>query len=170
MKKLNEILDFFRGNDCTIDFHGTCNNPKFDIICNNRKIIILENANETQLINFYNQITKIMKTNEILDSINSMNENELVELNNRYCQEINDYDNEVYCNDEDFFNMLGWDGLRVAQSICYGDYNYSHNWVTFDGYGNLQSYYHFNIDKLVEYPETMAEYIAENFEQFEDLF
>lgn len=111
-----------------------------------------------------------MKTNEILNAINSMNESELIQLNNLYCESINDFDNMVYSNDEEFFSMLGWDGLRVAQSICYGEYNYSHNWVAFDGYGNLQSYYRFDINNLVETPETIAEYITENFEEFEYLF
>ena len=41
---------------------------------------------------------------------------------------------------------------------------------TIETYGNLQSYYHFNIDELIEYPETIADYITENFEEFEDLF
>lgn len=57
MKTLNEILDFFRANECTILFYERFNNPMFDIICNVRKIEILSNANETQVRNFYNQIT-----------------------------------------------------------------------------------------------------------------
>ena len=56
MKTFSEILDFFRANECTIDFYGTSNNPMFEIICNVRKITILGNANETQGVNFYNQI------------------------------------------------------------------------------------------------------------------
>lgn len=111
-----------------------------------------------------------MKTAEILNAINSMNENELVELNNRYCDVMNYSDDTVFSNDEDFFNMFGWDGLTVAQKTFYGDYNYSHDWVTFDGYGNFKSYFCFTTDELCELPETMAEYIAEQFGEFEDLF
>ena len=106
----------------------------------------------------------------IIAEINAMTESELIELNNVYCDSASYPDNHIYNNDEDFFDMLGWSGLRVAQSVFYGDYNYSHAWVTFDGYGNLQSYHFFTVDKLVDFVPTMAEYIAENFNEFEQLF
>lgn len=106
----------------------------------------------------------------ILSEINDMNENDLVQLNNSYCDSINAPDSIIYSNDEEFFEMLNWSGLRVAQATFYGDYNYSHDWVTFDGYGNLQSYATITKDLLVDLPKTMAEYIAENYEDFSDLF
>ena len=106
----------------------------------------------------------------IIEEINGMNENELIDLNNAYCDHINSMDNYIYSNDEDFFNMLDWSGLRVAQAIFYGDYNYSHDWVTFDGYGNFQTYGIINKDKLVDCVESMAEYIADNCEEFQYLF
>lgn len=106
----------------------------------------------------------------IIDEINAMTESELIELNNVYCDSCNMPDNHIYNNDEDFFSMLGWSGLRVAQSVFYGDYNYSHAWVTFDGYGNLQSYHFFTTEQLVDLVPTMAQYIADNSEEFQFLF
>lgn len=106
----------------------------------------------------------------IISEINNMSENELIELNNVYCDSCNMPDSNVYSNDEEFFEMLGWSGLRVAQATFYGDYNYSHAWVTFDGYGNLQSYQLFTVNELVDYVPTMAEYIAEHSEDFQFLF
>ena len=106
----------------------------------------------------------------IIDEINAMTEAELIELNNVYCDSASYPDNHIYSNDEEFFNMLGWSGLRVAQSVFYGDYNYSHAWVTFDGYGNLQSYSRITTEQLVDLVQTMAEYIADNSEDFQFLF
>ena len=106
----------------------------------------------------------------IIDEINAMTEAELIELNNVYCDSCNMPDNYIYSNDEEFFEMLGWSGLRVAQAVFYGDYNYSHAWVTFDGYGNLQSYHFFTTEQLVDLVGTMAEYIADNSEYFQFLF
>lgn len=106
----------------------------------------------------------------IIDEINAMTEAELIELNNVYCDSCNMPDNHIYSNDEEFFEMLCWSGLRVAQSVFYGDYNYSHAWVTFDGYGNLQSYHFFTTEQLVDLVPTMAEYVADNFNDFEHLF
>ena len=110
--------------------------------------------------------------NQIIELINNMDQNDLVELNNLYCQSANIYDSEVFNNDEEFFSMFypnAGDGLKVAQAVFYGDYNYSHDWVTFNGYGNLQSYDHFTTDNLCELVGTIAEYIAENPDDFEHL-
>ena len=110
--------------------------------------------------------------NQIIELINNMDQNELVQLNNLYCQSADIYDSEVFSNDEEFFAMFypnEGDGLKVAQAVCYGDYNYSHDWVTFNGYGNLQSYGYFTTDNLCELVSTIAEYIEENADDFSDL-
>lgn len=112
-------------------------------------------------------------TETILDKINEMNKSQLVELNNAYCQSANYYESEVYNNDEDFFETFypnAGDGLKVAQAVFYGDYNYSHQYVKFNGYGNLESIDYFEVSDLCELPEVMAEYIFENFSDFEYLF
>jgi hypothetical protein len=109
---------------------------------------------------------------QILDAILSADETDLVYINNTYAQSCNMYDSEIYGNDEDFFATFypnAGDGLRVAQAIHYGDYNYSHDYVIFNGYGNLESFHTMDTDKLCELPEVMAEYIAENFEEFNHL-
>jgi hypothetical protein len=109
-------------------------------------------------------------TNLILAEIKEMNESNLIDLNNTYCDSINAPDSIIYNNDEEFFEMLNWSGLRVAQATFYGDYNYSHDWVTFDGYGNFKSYQYFSVESLVELPKVMAEYIADNYNDFQHLF
>ena len=108
----------------------------------------------------------------IIEIINNMSEAELVQLNNVYCESINDYDSIVYSNDEEFFELINFSGLRVAQATFYGDYNYSHNWVTFDGYGNFKSYAIFTTDCLIELVGVIAQYIADNqndFSEFDEI-
>ena len=109
-------------------------------------------------------------TETIIAEINDMNEAQLIELNNSYCESINDFDSIVYPNEEEFFETLNWPGLRVAQAVFYGDYNYSHDWVTFDGYGNFKSYHYFTTDNLVDIVSTIADYITENYNDFSHLF
>jgi hypothetical protein len=109
-------------------------------------------------------------TNLILAEINDLNESDLILLNNLYCDSINAPDSIIYSNDQEFFDMLNWSGLRVAQAIFYGDYTYSNAWVTFDGYGNFKTYHYFTTEELVELPKVMAEYIADNYNEFESLF
>jgi len=106
-------------------------------------------------------------TQQIIDIINDMNHGELVYLNNQYCQSANYSDNEVFVNDEDFFStFFGNDVIGAVRAVSYGSYNYSHEYVKFNGYGNLESFSCFDVDDLCENVETMAEYIADNLQDF----
>jgi hypothetical protein len=110
--------------------------------------------------------------NQIIELINNMNDDQLVQLNNLYCEHACISDGEIFANDEEFFAMFfpnAGDGLRVAQAVFYGDYNYSHNWVKFNGYGNLQSLSIITTDELCELVPTIAEFIEENPQGFKYL-
>lgn len=112
------------------------------------------------------------RTNQIVEAINNMAQSELISLNNTYCQCCN-IESEVYGNDEDFFATFfpnAGDGLKVAQAVHFGSYNYSHDWVRFNGYGNLESIANFGIEELCELPQTIAEYVSENETEFANLF
>ncbi len=112
-----------------------------------------------------------MKAREIKKAIEQMNEGQLVELNNMYCQEFGYHDNEIYENDEEFFNMC-FEGkpFKAVRATFYGDYNFSHEYVIFNGYGNLETFNTMDIEKLVDSVEVMAENIADRFEDFENIF
>ena len=115
-------------------------------------------------------VNEIIVSN-IIDSINAMDASELIQLNNEYCMSINAPDSEIYTNDEDFFITFFSDSpMRLAQAICYGDYHYYNEYVRFNGYGNLETFQNMTTDQLCELVPTMAEYIAENFYEFEYLF
>ena len=112
------------------------------------------------------------QTVSIINQIEKLNESELIDLNNTYCQSINNTDSEIFENDEEFFAIFypnAGDGLEVAQRVFYGNYNYSHKYVTFNGYGNLESFDYMDTDKLYECVTTMAEYIIENENEFSHL-
>jgi hypothetical protein len=111
--------------------------------------------------------TQTTTTQQVIDIINDMNEAELVQLNNEYCQAQNYSDNEIFVNDEDFFStFFEKDVIGAVRAVSYGSYNYSHEYVKFNGYGNLESFSYFNTDELCESVETIAEYIADNLQDF----
>ena len=118
-------------------------------------------------------MNKKTPTQQILDTINEMTEGELIQLNNEYCEAINDNDGQIYDNDEHFFaTYFDRDTIGAVRAVSYGSYNYSHNFVKFNGYGNLESFSYFNTDELCESIEVMAEYIADNlldFTQFDNI-
>jgi hypothetical protein len=109
---------------------------------------------------------------QLLKAIENATTNELIELNNAYCYHCNYQDSEIYSNDEDFFEMFfpnAGDGLRVAQAVHFGDYKYNHDYVRFNGYGNLESLNFMETKDLCELPEVIVDYILEDITDFEDL-
>ena len=108
----------------------------------------------------------------IINAINEMDCDELVQLNNEYCESINGMDSYIYQNDEDFLETYFNTKTDLARAICYGDFRFMDQYVTFNGYGNLESFQYMDIEKLCELVPTMAEYIAENsqdFSQFDNI-
>ena len=131
---------------------------------------LIYNKLKQNKMNTEKTVNEIIVSN-IIDSINAMDANELIQLNNEYCMSINAPDSEIYTNDEDFFITFFSDSpMRLAQAICYGNYHYYDQYVLFNGYGNLDSFQNMTTDQLCELVPTMAEYIAENFYEFEYLF
>ena len=66
-------------------------------------------------------------------------------------------------NDEDFFECYFENKIEVARAICYGDYNYTDDYVRFNGYGNLESFNEYNMieelkDSIDEIVENLIEY------------
>jgi len=104
---------------------------------------------------------------EILEKINDMDENKLISLNNTYCSEIGS-ENEIYSNDEDFFNTF-FDGrtMDAIRSVHFGKYNFNDNYVKFNGYGNLETFNSFDIEDLPESILTIARYINDNPRSFD---
>jgi hypothetical protein len=110
--------------------------------------------------------TKDQVINQVITIINAMDNHDLVTLNNEYCQAANYLDSEIFANDEDFFEtFFQADTLKAIQATQFGDYRYHDNWVTFNGYGNLDSF-NWVSDNLCELVPTMAAYIVDNYQDF----
>lgn len=107
---------------------------------------------------------------KLVGQINSMNTAELVELNNAYCRAANCPDSEIFNNDDEFFEMFFSNRvIDAVRAVSYGDYNYSHDYVKFNGYGNLESFNHMDASDLVDFPQNIAEYAIEHQDEF-DMF
>ena len=72
---------------------------------------------------------------------NEIKDNEIdLDSYNEWLCENNYSDDEIFYNDENFFNTFFQDDpMGAARAAFYGDWNYCHGYVRFDGYGNLQS-------------------------------
>lgn len=84
--------------------------------------------------------TEVTKTIEaITEWLENLSDSELIEVHNEYCRK-NSYEDEIYSNDEDFFNtFFSNDVLKAVQATNYGSYKYTDKYVQFNGQGNLNS-------------------------------
>ena len=85
--------------------------------------------------------TTIKKTEEaVREYISGLTDSETVSAHNQMCDNLNYPDDQIFSNDEDFFNTFFENRvLEAVRAVAYGDYNYTHDWVKFNGYGNLES-------------------------------
>jgi hypothetical protein len=115
-----------------------------------------------------NTETKSYQVEQIIEAINQLDYYELVILNNEFCQNAGYPDAEIYGNDDDFFStFFSSNPIQLARAIFYGDYNYSHQNVMFDGYGNLKSFPDYDtINQLADTINNIAENVCENPEYY----
>ena len=107
----------------------------------------------------------------IIEEINCFDNDQMVQLNNEYCDQQNYPDDQIYSNDANFFaDVYGGDVMEAVRAVSYGDYNYSHDWVKLNGYGNLESMNVIDEDDLCESIDTIAEEVADNFHNYDHLF
>ena len=73
----------------------------------------------------------------------------------------NGYDS-VYDNDDESINMMFTDSHEALRAAFYGDYNPSHAYFTFNGYGNLQSFEYLDSENSPIDIEELAQWIVNN--------
>ena len=79
------------------------------------------------------------KVEAIRNIIEEMDESDAVALHNEWCYETNNYDDEIF-EMESFDEICdGMTPINIALKISYGDFNPSHDYFRFDGYGNFES-------------------------------
>ena len=86
--------------------------------------------------------------------------------------EINSIDNsldflEYWNNDEEFFNtFFANNPTEAVRSVYYGDYNYCDEFVKFNGYGNLESFNDYDLEKKYkDYIDDITKALIEHYQQ-----
>lgn len=96
-----------------------------------------------------------------LDQLNLMKDEKLINLWNEYCESVN-YDTDiVYHNDDEAFDTYGFTINGTLINSKNGGYDWNHNWIASDGYGNPISADDprglMDLDALVEYLQNKHE-------------
>ena len=92
--------------------------------------------------NTNNTLTAIQLT-QVIEQL-KQDDSSLLQAYSEYSAE-NGYDS-VYDNDDESINMMFENTHDALRSAFYGDYNPSHAYFTFNGYGNLQSFEYLDSD------------------------
>lgn len=105
------------------------------------------------------------KLEKLIDYIQELSTPAAVALHNEYCYATNNYDDEIFDNDNINEMCAGQDAYWIACRVFYGDYNPNSEYVKFNSYGNFQSIYNYNIFDYIDENE-IANYIIDNDEDF----
>ena len=77
----------------------------------------------------------------IVKEIEAMSNEEQMEIHNQYCENINNMDNQIFYNDEEFFEMFFSGRITdLVRAISYGDFEPNQEFIKFDGYANLETF------------------------------
>jgi len=72
------------------------------------------------------------KLSLLVQHLETLDLSDLVSINNQYCQNNNYNDDEIYENNEDFFETFFSTKLEAVRAVVYGEYNYTHDYVRFN--------------------------------------
>lgn len=87
--------------------------------------------------------------------------------------DINSYDGSFddvqwWENDEDFFNTYYADDIMGAvRAVCYGEYNFTDEYVKINAYGNLETTNYIQ-DELEGYVDEIVDHLVEDWDEFKD--
>jgi hypothetical protein len=99
----------------------------------------------------------------IINYLKDLDSYDLLNVSNEFSQNNSFYDNEIYINDIEFFELFFTnDSYNLAQRICFGDYHTSEKFVKFNGYGNLLSFNY--IDDYIEFDLIAEAILNDSFE------
>lgn len=102
----------------------------------------------------------------IKEYLTDLTDLDLVNTWNEYARE-HDSDNEIYNNDEEFFEVF-FSGrtMDAIRAVSYGDYRYQDEYIKFNGYANLETFN--NAEDHIDITE-LAEAIMDNPQDFYDI-
>lgn len=108
---------------------------------------------------------EVKRTQEAVEQhLRSLNNSDLVQAHNQSRENANDMDSQIFENDEDFFDTHFNKAIDAVRAAHFGTYNYSDNFVTFNGYANLESFD--NVEDNVDISEIAAD-ILENEQDYD---
>lgn len=97
----------------------------------------------------------------ILEVLEGLTDSELLNVHREYLNETNGYDDEIYTLDDLDMIAEGQDAYWLLCRAFYGDFNPTADYFKFNGYGNIQSIFSYELSSYIDM-EDIAEYCVDN--------
>lgn len=97
----------------------------------------------------------------ILEVLEGLTDRELLSVHREYLDEINGYDDEIYTLDDLDMIAEGQDAYWLLCRAFYGDFNPTADYFKFNGYGNIQSIFSYELSSYIDM-EDIALYCIDN--------
>lgn len=97
----------------------------------------------------------------IIAALEEMDNDALISLHREYSDAVSAYDDVIYSMWDFDEIMNGQTPEWIANRVYFGDYNPNAEYFTFDGYGNIQSIFNYNLRDYIDVDE-IAHYIDNN--------
>jgi hypothetical protein len=108
--------------------------------------------------------TYIKKTHEaIIEYLEGLNNSELMQVHNEYCENMQYDEDRVYENSEDFLEENFATKLDAVRAATYGEYDFRHDYAIVNGNGNIETSN--DVSDFVDIP-SIASDILENPENY----
>ena len=108
-----------------------------------------------------------MRLETIKAIIGDASDDEVIRAWGAFCENTDRYDDVVYDNDNDTYQMLFGDNIDEAlRAASYGDFNYTDSYVVINGYGNLDTFSYLCSSKCPVDKDELADYFYENQDEF----
>lgn len=82
-------------------------------------------------------------------------------VHNEYCAGVNAFDDEIYEVEQMDELFYGQNVEWILHRAYYGEYNPTADYFKFNGYGNIQSIFGFELDSYIDW-DAIADYCLDN--------
>lgn len=120
---------------------------------------------EAERLNSENEVETMNKKELIVELLENMNDVELLSVHREYINKTSRFDDEIYTLDDLDMIAEGEDAYWLLCRAYYGDFDPTADYFKFNGYGNLQSIYSYELSEYIDFKE-IAEYCVENDNDF----
>ena len=97
---------------------------------------------------------------DVLNILSDLNTGDLLAIHNKYCEETNQWDDQIYGMDEFDSTMNNYTPTDLALVIANGDFSPYSEYFMFDGNGNLISFGSEDIEEYIYITDIANEIVA----------